>query len=415
MRILHINKYAHERDGVGRYMHDVMRLADAHGHATAVLAMQHPHNAPSVWEDFFVSNLETNRPGKGFGAVKQFARTLWSREAYQKTRAIIRAFRPDVIHAHNLYTHLSPSVLAAAHREGIPVVLTAHDYGYLSANYGLFDGRAPLAGDVSWSAVIKTKCIKNSALATAVVDALVRTQKALGMWTRGVTHILTASNAVKRALVAGGYDASRICVVPLMAGVLAHAEEPVSARRERRVVFASRFEAYKGVDVVMDLAARMSDVDFVCVGQGSGEEPLRRYASQQNNLTVRATLPPRELWNLMQTSAAVLVPSRWPEPFGLVALESLALGTPAIVSSEGGLPEIVEHGVSGFVEHPGVLDAWERDIRTLLPDASGKWSKTQQECGEEAQKRGRKVGDPEVHWSRLQAIYTEAIHQKEQV
>ncbi len=84
MRILHMNKYYHERDGVGRYMHDVMHLADEHGHATAVLAMHHPENKRSVWEEFFVSNRETERPGKGMDAIRQLARTVWSYEAYKK-------------------------------------------------------------------------------------------------------------------------------------------------------------------------------------------------------------------------------------------------------------------------------------------------------------------------------------------
>ena len=214
MRILHINKYNHERDGVGRYMHDVMRLADAHGHATAVLAMHYPKNNPSPWEHFFVSNLETSRAKVGLNAVKQFIRTMWSYEAYKKTQAIISAFKPDVIHAHNLYTHLSPSVLSAAKDMGIPVVLTAHDYGYISANYGLFDGVAPISPRASWREIIKTKCIKSSSLATAATDAIVRVQKKLGMWTNGVAHILTASEAVKRALVEGGYSESIIQTIP---------------------------------------------------------------------------------------------------------------------------------------------------------------------------------------------------------
>lgn len=416
MRILHINKYFHERDGVGRYMHDVMRLADERGHATAVLAMHHQNNARSVWEDFFVSNLETAHVGKGMGAFKQLARTVWSYEAYKKTRAIIRAFKPDVIHAHNLYTHLSPSVLSAARREGIPVVLTAHDYGYICANYGLFDGVGPLAGNVSWQAVVKTKCIKNSALATGVVDAVVRLQRRIGMWTRGVAKILVASQTVKRTLIEGGYDASNIQVLPLPSGTFAHHDEKnILSSRIRRVVFASRFEAYKGVDVVVKLAARMPDVEFMCVGHGSEEEWLRYAAATHKNLTVRDVMPPKELWNLMRSSAGVLVPSRWPEPFGLVALEALTLGTPAIVSSLGGLPEIVEHGVSGFVAHPDDLEAWEEGIRALLPGKGGELTAEQKKRIQEAQNRARRVGDPGAHWEGLSKVYSEAIHQKDRL
>lgn len=413
MRILHINKYNHERDGVGRYMHDVMRLADAHGHATAVLAMHYPKNNSSPWEHFFVSNLETARAGKGIDALRQLARTFWSYEAYKKTCAIISAFKPDVIHAHNLYTHLSPSVLSAAKDMGIPVVLTAHDYGYISANYGLFDGVAPISARASWRGITKTKCIKNSALATGVVDAIVRIQKKFGMWTNGVTHILTASEAVKYALIESGYQESLIQSVPLPSGTYdVYENETPVLNRVQRIIFASRFETYKGIDVVMELATRMPDVEFVCIGHGKEEEELRILAAKAKNLNVISVLPPRELWEMIRGSAGVIMPSRWPEPFGLVALEALALGTPAIVSSLGGLSEIVEHGVSGFVEHPDALDAWEKDVRALLAPKGGKATPGQQEMYRQALARGKRVGDPDQHWERLFSIYSEAKHQR---
>ncbi len=388
-----------------------MRLADAHGHATAVLAMHHPENNTSPWEHFFVSNLETSGVGKGIQALRQLGRTLWSYEAYKKTRAIIAAFKPDVIHAHNLYTHLSPSVLSAAKDAGVPVVLTAHDYGYISANYGLFDGVGPLSAHASWRDVVRTKCIKNSAFATGVVDAVVRVQKRCGMWTQGVTHILTASHAVKKALTDGGYRAMNIRVLPLPSGASVGAENvpPVRTHRIPQIIFASRFETYKGVDVLMELVVRMPDVTFVCVGHGAQEEPLRKLAAKRKNLSVLSVQTPQALWEMIKHAAGVIVPSRWPEPFGLVGLESLSLGTPVIVSSEGGLSEIVEHGISGFVEHPDALDVWEKHIRFLLASEGDKNASAVQEMRLQAAVRGIAVGDPDKHWEGLFGIYTEAI------
>jgi glycosyltransferase involved in cell wall biosynthesis len=413
MRILHIHKYNHERDGVGRYMHDIMRLSDAEGHATAVLAMHHPKNLPSPWEHFFISALETEQVGRGVHAFRQLGRALWSREAYKKTMAMIAAFQPDVIHAHNVYTHLSPAVLSAAKRCGVPVVLTAHDYGYISANYGLFDGREPISPRASWIEVARTRCIKQSFVATAVSDAIVRLQKSMGMWTQNVSHILTASETVKRALQEGGYAASRIEVIPLPSGAFAYHERKTKrVTRRKAVLFASRFETYKGIDVFLELAARMPDVEFICAGHGSEEAYVRNVAMKRKNILLQSMLSPKMLWSLMEEVSAVIVPSRWSEPFGLVALEALTVGTPAIVSNQGGLSEIVEHGVSGFVEHPDALDAWERDIRLLLPEGEKKPARIQ-EMQEQARARGREVGDPRKHMKALFAVYQEAIHQKD--
>lgn len=60
-------------------------------------------------------------------------------------------------------------------------------------------------------------------------------------------------------------------------------------------------------------------------------------------------LPYLETLQKIKEAAAVVVPSRWPEPFGRVALESLMMGTPAVVTNKGGLPEIVEDGVTGVL------------------------------------------------------------------
>ncbi len=408
MRILHINKYNHERDGVGRYMHDVIRLAEQDGHTCAVLAMHHEKNISSPWDSFFVSAQDTKKVGKGIAGLRQFGRALWSYEAYKKTRAMIRVFKPSVIHAHNLYTHLSPSVLTAAKHENIPVVLSVHDYGYISANYGLFNGTHALSPRASLREVAKTKWIKGSYIATLGSDIVVRIQKACGMWKTGVTHMLVASHAVARALREGGYENMPIHKVSLPSGAIGSATQ-ASAHRKPEVIFASRYEKYKGIDLVISLAQRMPDVAFSCIGQGSEEGMVKKWAKKLPNLTSKEIMPPQKLWEHMREASAVLVPSRWPEPFGLVALEALSLGTPAIVSSEGGLPEIVEHEISGFVADPNKEEAWEKYIRALLPQ-KGKSSKEQKHMQENARKRGRELGDPERHKNQLLNLYNQAIH-----
>lgn len=408
MRILHINKYNHEQDGVGRYMHDVIRLCEADGHTCAVLAMHHEKNISSPWDSFFVSAQQTKKVGKGIAALRQFGRAFWSYEAYKKTRAMIRVYKPDVIHAHNLYTHLSPSVLTAARHEHVPVVLTAHDYGYISANYGLFNGTAPIAPNASWSEVSKTKWIKHSLLATAVSDAVVRVQKACGMWTSGVACMLVASQAVKRALHKGGYHRVPIKVLPLPSGAFNEKGEEKNATKAE-VLFASRFESYKGIDMVARLAKRMPNVAFTCIGQGSEEKAFRTQTRKLANVKILSTVPPQELWQKIREVSAVIVPSRWPEPFGLVALEALSLGTPGVVSNAGGLPEIVEHEISGFVVNPHEEDAWEDAIRALLPK-NGKYTQAQKRMQESARMRGQNVGDPEKHKKALINVYEEAIH-----
>ncbi len=405
MRILHVHKYFHDRDGAGRYLFDVMTETEKRGHTTAILAMHDSRNQASVWSEYFVSNLDTSEVGKGRQLLRQIGRAWYSREAAQKTEAIIDAFRPDVMHVHNLYTHLSPSVLSVAKRRNIPVIFTVHDYALVSANYILFDGASPLSPHTSFFTIARTRFIKGSWLATAISEILLRLQRFFGMWQRGISTYICASHAVAETLRAVGFSGQHIEVLPYPVGpFIAHRSCPyIEGNRPRQVLFASRFETYKGVDLALSLAEQLPDVSFLFVGHGSQEGVLRQKAQTLPNVKLIRSLASTDLWDLMQEVAAIVVPSRWPEPYGLIALEALACGTPALVSNRGGLPEIVEDGVSGFVCDPDNFDQWKHRLTSFLDDHD-----FQRRMRHEAYERACRIGNPATHMDVLLELYRHA-------
>src|SRR5262245_28266834 len=107
-------------------MLDLADLQGQHGHTVGFFGMDHPNN-DQVSVGRAVSFAEFDPPPAGAPAkVKLAARMIWSREAGSAMEDAIASFRPDVIHAHNIYHQLSPSVVHAAARHGIPMVLTMH-------------------------------------------------------------------------------------------------------------------------------------------------------------------------------------------------------------------------------------------------------------------------------------------------
>lgn len=191
MKILHVHKYFHAKDGAGRYLFDLMRLQEEAGHTVAGFAMEDPRNAPNAWSRYYVSSLDTRVVGGVFSSLKQFGRALWSLEAKDKMEDMLTAFRPDAVHVHNIYTHLSPSVLVPCKKLGIPVVMTVHDYALLSADY-------TLSGD--------QKFIKGSRLATFALNTITKAQKMFRLYDRGISRYLPVSEFVKAKLVEGGYS-----------------------------------------------------------------------------------------------------------------------------------------------------------------------------------------------------------------
>src|SRR5437870_3534328 len=112
MRILHVNKFLYRRGGAESYMESVAELQEAAGHQVAFFGMSHPANEPQPYASRFPSYVEFEPPPPTLvGRGRAFGRMLWSPSARRGMDAVVGDFRPDVVHLHNVYHHLSPSVL----------------------------------------------------------------------------------------------------------------------------------------------------------------------------------------------------------------------------------------------------------------------------------------------------------------
>lgn len=378
-------------------MFSLMRALTARGGTAAAFAMHDSRNLPSPWERYFVSALDTRHAGWGVGALRQAARAFWSFEAARKMRAMLAAFHPDVVHVHNIYTHLSPSVLAECRRVGVPIVMTVHDYALVSANYTLWDGDRPLAaGKNTFARIARSRFIKGSVAATATLEMITRLQRMLGMYDRVVDRYITLSQFMKGVMVAVGYDAAKITVVP--PGV-ALADTGTYTQGDE-VLFVGRLEKYKGVDTFIDALRMCRDVQGRIVGDGPARGAFALRAQGMRNVHFDGFLSGAPLRNAYASARVLVVPSLWYEPFGLVVLEAMAAGIPVIVSDRGGLPEIVGDEEGGVVVPAGDAKALAAAIRRFVDDPV--WAC---EMGKRAKKRAMAFGGPEQHLDRIAAIY----------
>lgn len=405
MRILHVHKYYHDHDGAGRYIFDIMRLQTEAGHVVAQLAMEDSRNKRSPWEKYFISSLDTSRVGFGLDGIRQVLRATWSTEAKRKMAAMLDAFHPDVVHIHNIYTHLSPSILSGCRARGIPVVMTVHDYALVSANYGLWDGDKPLTPE-RWGllSVARTRFIKNSFMATLMLELVHRLQKKCGWYDRAIAMYLASSEFIKKTLVSAGYSANKIEVLPLFAGNLFPDREPTASGRRDGVLFAGRLEDYKGIDLFLKAAEALPQTSFYIAGVGPRQAEVEDVVKHSENLHYLGFLKGEELWAKMANVDVVVVPSRWAEPYGLVAIEAMACGTPVIVSDAGGLPEKIKNGVNGLIFKAGDADDLIMKLRELF-----KHPKDLERMGDGAMRYAKAQADPYKHIEKLLAVYERVV------
>jgi glycosyltransferase involved in cell wall biosynthesis len=174
------------------------------------------------------------------------------------------------------------------------------------------------------------------------------------------------SSSVDRHLATNGI--ARRTVVPYFPTMTP--KEGSGHATRRRVVFAGRIVLAKGIDVLIR-AARHVDAEFVICGEGRRLNDMRRLTQKlgiAQRVCFKGWLDADSLADEFANASLVVMPSVWPEPFGLVGIEGLAAGRPAVASSTGGIVDWLEHGVVGLRVPPGDESELARALNELLAD-----------------------------------------------
>ena len=131
MKILLANKFYYRRGGDCIYMLNLEQMLKAHGHEVAVFAQQFPENIETPWSKYFPSQMT---------GLKAFKRPFGDGETKRKFTQLLDDFKPDVVHLNNIHTQLSPVIAEIAHKKGVRVVWTLHDYKLLCPRYDCMRG-----------------------------------------------------------------------------------------------------------------------------------------------------------------------------------------------------------------------------------------------------------------------------------
>jgi glycosyltransferase involved in cell wall biosynthesis len=366
--------------------------------------MKHPENLETSWSKYFVSRVSFNEQVWKY-AWKIPGRLLYSLEAKRKFSALLKDFKPDIIHCHNIYHQLSPSILDAAKTAKIPVLMHVHDYSLVCPNHSLFtNGQICQQCQMGkyWPCV-RRKCIKKSRTASLLAVAeLYLHHNILNIYQKNIELFISPSKFLKQILIANNWPENKIRVVsnPFRRNL-----KPVETTgNQKYFLYFGRLSQEKGVDLAINALSLNPKLNLKIVGRGPEKESLQLLA---NNLKVAERIEfidwqeGNELSRLIIQAQAVLIPSRWLENFPLNALESLSLGTPVIAADTGGLPEIIN-------KNNGLLVKLE-DARSLaeamnaINERKISWSKEQAKVSAE-------IFSPDKNLQAILAIYQEVIN-----
>ncbi|MDA0947946.1 MAG: glycosyltransferase family 4 protein [Planctomycetota bacterium] len=378
MRVLFLAELADPAVGSwSRLTFQLARDLQARGHECAVVgAVRTPEEArPGE-----VLGVPVHRLASDYPVRWRAWRSLHNRVVDEPLERILADFRPDIVHAHGLHTHLGYHALTQARRSGAGVVFTAHDvmtfcYQKLTCFHG-----GEEAGGQEFDVVARaSKCVpcqrlrfrpgRNARIRRVLerdVDRVTVVSDALGEVLRANQVPVHATVHNGLALQPGAPDPDRVRALRARVGA---GERPLLA-------MGGRLHTQKGVGKLLEMLALLGSRHpaLGLLVMGRREVYDQEFAAQARSLGVADRVLPTgwlEGEDLPAAYAAADVfatPSICFDTFGMVNLEAMEHSKPVVATSFGGSAEVVEHGVTGFIANPFDVQAFAGHLDTLLSD-----------------------------------------------
>lgn len=327
VRVLVVHNAYQHRGGEDSVVEDEIALLEANGHAV---------------ERYVRSNHDID----GMAKLTLAGTTLWSRQTTMALADAMGRFRPDVIHVHNTFPLISPSLYWAAERASVPVVQTLHNFRLLCPQAMLLrEGRVceDCVGHVPWRGVARG-CYRGSKTQSGVLAGMVMLHRVLGTWHHRVTRYVALNSFCRDKFIQGGLPANRIVVKPNFVDL---PPPPESARQG--ALFVGRLSPEKGISALAEAARRVPDCTVTVMGTGP-DEPLLHGVG---NMRLRGFCDAKAVHAAMQSARWLVLPSIWYENFPRTLVEAFACGLPVVASRLGALAELVREGETGLLFEPG--------------------------------------------------------------
>lgn len=341
--------------------------------------------------------LRSNDDVAGMSPVALARNTLWSACTSHEMQDRIRRARPDVIHAHNTFPLISPSLYWAAAQAGVPVVQTLHNFRLMCLN-ALFlrEGRVceDCMGHVPWRGVARA-CYRGSRAASGALAGMLVLHRALGSYRNKVSRYIALNEFCRRKFVEGGLPDARVVVKPNFVDF----DTPEPGPRAG-LLFVGRLSVEKGVSTLAGAITLGGGMPLRVAGDG----PEAALLAGVSGVVRLGNLPGERVRDEMTRALALVVPSIWYENFPRTIVEAFACGLPVVASRIGALADIVTDGVTGVLFEPGN----SRDLADKLAWVLANPGKME-EMGRSARAQYEAEFSGAVNYRRLTEIYEEAL------
>lgn len=378
MRIVFTHNVYQQRGGEDSVVDDEVQLLRANGHEVELYRRDN-HDLASM--------------GK-LAAVRD---TLWSMRTQQEVKAVLKRFRPDIIHTHNTFPLISPSIYWTAAKCHVPVVQTLHNFRLLCPQAMLLrEGKVceDCVGKLPWRGVAR-RCYRGSLPQSAALASMLVLHHGLGTYAGKVTRYIALNDFCREVFVRGGLPAKRLSVKPNFV-----ADPGLGTAARAGFLYVGRLSAEKGIATLADALAAAPSQQCEVIGTG----PEERVIGKLPNVKMAGWQQGDYVAERMKNSLALVLPSLCYENFPRTLVEAFACSLPVIASRLGAMAALIQDGETGLLFEPGNAKnlaaklAWAQ----AHPDAM-------RGMGEAARREYESKYTPLRNLDMLLAIYREAI------
>ncbi len=344
-----------------------------------------------------------------YGKLKGAAGTVWNPFSLHAFNQTLAEITPDVVHVHNTFPLLSPSIFYASREPRLPIVMTLHNYRIgCSAGTAMRMNRpcTLCLDEKSVLPALHYGCYRDSRLATLPVSAMIAFHTAKNTWQKNVDAFVTLTDFQRQQMVHFGLPEDALFVKPHF---LEHPPKPVSWKdREEKAVFIGRLYEAKGIHILIDAWKQWGkDAPHLeVIGDGPMKGELLRSVQKSKvatSVSFVGNVSREEAMKRLATAKLLIVPSLCFEGFPMVVQEAFALGVPVAASNLGSLPLLVDPQRTGGLFESGNAGDLLSCVRDLL-----RGDKKLQAKAKESRREFEKKYTAEKNYDILMSIYDAA-------
>lgn len=387
MKILLINDYISDVGGAETYVKNIAQSLKSRGHTIKILSSENFTNNEFVdWKNKYIPK---------FNAIKFYIEQIFNIKAYFALKKIIREFEPDVIHLNNIYKRISPSILIGL--KNYPVIMTLHSYEHFQPHTFLkskFDNPEQKYGNTSLKLIAQIYNYLNKQLFFFLF--------------KNIDLFVAPSKFIKNIAISNNIKPT----IHLYNGI--HVFNYSAITSKYNLLYVGRLDNEKGVDYLIKAIPKIVNTHpkthLYIVGKGNEERHLKKLTYNLNlrrYITFIGKSKHKDIQKYYKKSTLIIVPSVNIENLPTVAIEAMSIGRPIIGTKIGGIPELIEHGKTGYLIEPNNTEQITKIINKLLDDTN-----LINKLGCNARKKALLEFCINFHVESLEKIYKKAINKK---